>query len=411
MIKFKILSVLLLITFCVIGCQKDQKETVKVEKFEVLDDLFTKYNVVSINNQELLDLSKGKKNEVFTLDLKLEEKPNWVFSVQFYDFYSEDYKAYESDLNGNWIEVQRTNRSDAFHGQSSDLESRALFVMEDNHFTGTVIEGNNEFFIEPLSEFVKGADPNLYVYYDISADITGQSTACGNMDQDETFIKGDESSSTTLRSSGNCKELSIAYVADYELLQKNNGDVDYTRYYVENMLKYGSYRYWGYNNYPLYFKIYGSYVMTNNSNPPTTSTSIGTSLNQFKAWGNDGNIQVRDCNLLYTGREYISPSGFNYYGIAKVSTVCQSDQDGYKAFGLCVSKLSGVSSHVQSKVTAHEVGHTLGCGHTSGTNHDFMAQGKHSSKDMSTITWNALDNYIGANNTCMPSKPCVNFID
>jgi len=382
------------------SCQKDKvsEENVSEQlRFEQLDELFTDYKVVTIAHQAILQHSLAHTEQGFTLDLQMEEKPSWVFTMNYHEFYDPDYKAYESDSNGNWVEVERVGRSDAFHGQSVDKQNRAMFIMEDQLLTGSIYEGDIEYFMEPLNRFVSTASPNQYVYYRTDADIIGNAATCGNSEADFSVIS-DPGNSTALSPRASCRDMSVTYVADYEYRGKFGNNTTSTRNYIENRLRYGSYRYWGYNSYPLYFRLWRSYIKTNTYNRPATSTNSSTFLSQFRAWCRAGNISHGDSNLIYTGRNFGT-----LFGKAYVGTVCKFYNGQRRAYAM-VTKNSGISASVYSKVTGHEVGHMLGCSHQST---GFMKQGNHSNSSMPTATRNELNNYIASNNSCMPYRTCV----
>ena len=394
---FKHLFAFLFILVLVASCSKNQSDLdgLVQREYSELDDLFLSYTVVKVDKDKLLDHSKMMHDQKFELNLELKEKPNWVFNVEFYNFYKDDYKAFETDAEGNWVEVIRTDRSDSYHGLSKDKESRAMFIIEDEIFTANIYEGEQEYFIEPLSRFVKDASPDLYVYYTPEADIAAKSITCGNTDED--FVAEEYNSGNEASSRADCREMSLVYVADYQYRGKFSNNTVNTRNYIENRTRYASYRYWGYNDYPLHFWLFRSYIRTTTSNAPTTSTNSSTALSQWRTWGR-ANVSNGDCNLLFTGRDFGS-----LYGKAYTSTVCKYTSGQRRSFGL-VTKNDGVSSTTYNKVTAHEVGHTLGCSHqTSG----FMKQGNHGSTTMASATETELDNYISSNNGCMPLRSCV----
>ena len=368
------------------------------KKYAELDKLFSSYTVVKVDKDKLLDYSKEMHDDQFVLDLEIAEKPNWVFNVEFHDFFKDEYKSFETDTEGNWVEVIRNDRSDAYHGQSIDLENKGMFIMEDNLFTGNIYEGNEEFFIEPLDRFVKGAAADLYVYYNAEADIEGRYATCGNTEEDFSDIELGPVNTAVDRA--NCREMSMSYVADYQYRGKFSNNTTSTRNYIENRLRYASYRYWAYNDYPLYFWLFRSYIRTTTSNAPTSSTNSSTALSQWRSWAR-ANISNGDSNLLFTGRDFGT-----LFGRAYVGTVCKYTSGGQRrAYGL-VTKNSGISSTTYNKVTAHEVGHNLGCSHQST---GFMKQGNHGNTSMASGTETELDNYIANNNGCMPLRTCVNY--
>jgi len=59
--------------------------------------------------------------------------------------------------------------------------------------------------------------------------------------------------------------------------------------------------------------------------------------------------------MLFTGRNFE-----NLFGIAYTGTVCKFFNGQRRAFGF-VTKNSGISATTYNKVTAHEIGHNLGC--------------------------------------------------
>ena len=381
------------------SCEKEElvyDENLIIGQYTALDKLFSEYTVVEIDNDGILDYSKEKHHEEFVLDLNITEKPNWVFNVNFHDFFGEDYKAFDTDANGNWVEIIRKDRSDAYHGQSNDLEKRAIFIMEDHLFTGNIFERNTEYFIEPLNRFVDNASANLYVYYPTAADIEGEKFRCGNTDSHTTAdIHDTESEYSSSTKAANCRELAITYVADFQYRAKFDDKSSSTRNYAENRIRFASYRYWGYNNYPLYFKLYRSYIRTTTSNPPSTSNEIWGAKDDFRRWASS-NITRGDVNLLFTGRNF-----GGWHGWAHGTTVCKSPAYA----NAVVTKADGVSASRNNTIVAHEIGHTLSCSHEGW---GFMKNGGNSS-GMHPSTRHQLDSYIYWNNWCMPSRSCVSY--
>jgi len=367
MSNFKFLIGFLTLISLISSCEKGSIMS-ESPNSEVLNNLFSEYQIVKIANNELLALSKNRKEEGFILDLKIPQKPSWSFSVQFHNFYDDDYQSYEDDANGNWVEVISSNRSDAFHGLSLDKKSRAMFIMEDNQFSGEIYEGDIQYGLEPLTDFVAGASPKQYVYYRLDADIAGNQLQCDNSNVSQ--IKDDQPG-IDLRDDS-CREMSITYVADYEYYKKFDKNSTDTRAYVE----------------------------TSTSNKPATSSDKSTFLSEWKSWGRDGNIGQADANLLFTGRYFEG-----LYGKAYKRVVCRTYNGLKKAYGV-ITKQSAINGSTYSKVTAHEIGHMLGAEHTST---GFMKTGNHKNRSMPQVTRNELNNYISDNNSCMRNRTCVDY--
>lgn len=395
---FRPLTACLLLALGTFGCQQSDDlnpSGAGTPRFESLDRAFTDYEVVTLAVDELLTQSADNKTGGFVLDLDLPNKPNWVFTVQYHDFYDADYQAFESDANGDWVEVVRTGRSDAFHGQSVDKQSRAMFIMEDEHLSGEIYEGDVQYGLEPLSQYEASAPRDQYVYYRLDADIAAMQADCGNDGAGH-----DDAPANVPLKAAQCRDMSVTYVADYAYYQKFGNNTANTRSFIENRLRYGSYRYWGYNEYPLYFRLYASYVQTNDSNTPATSSDSRTFLSQWRDWGNSGNIGRADENVLFTGKDF-----GGLFGIAYVGQVCRQVSGNNQAFAM-VTKIDRISSAVYSKVTGHEVGHNLGAGHQ---DTGFMKQGNHTNTSMPQATRNDLDAHIGQYNSCMGLRDCVAY--
>lgn len=394
------LILLAIATFFLIGCGKQENNSFE-EAEASLDQQFEEYEIVTVDVANIVTQTSEKYTESFTLNLGIEDKPEWEFQVQYHDFYHKDYKCYETNAQGGWVEVFRKDRSNAYHGLSKNKKHRAMFIVRNHEFTGTIFEDGREMFIEPLSNYVEGSPADQYIYYFVGGDKGAAHHSCGVSEEEiRAYQESVANASGSMGKAVQCRDMSITYVADYQYRGKFSNNTTNTRNYIEDRIKFASYRYWNYNDYPLYFNLYTSYVRTTTSNPPTTSTNSSTALSEFRTWAR-ANISTRDCSLLFTGRDFGT-----LFGKAYVGTVCKYTSSGQKrAFGM-VTKNSGISSGTYNKVTAHEVGHTLGCSHqTSG----FMKQGNHSSTGMAAATEQELDNYISSNNSCMPLRTCVNF--
>ena len=379
-----ILIAMLVSTFFIIGCGKQGKNTIE-ESLPALDAQFEEYEIVTVDVQRIVNQTTRKYDASFTLNLGLAAKPEWVFEDQYHDFYHKDYKTYESNAQGEWVEVSNTDRSDAYHGLSLNGGHKAMFIVRDYEFTGIIIEHGQEIALEPLSIYVEDSPADQYIVYFVEGDKAATRQTCGVTEAEINAYQQSIINHSHGNKAAQCRDMSITYVADYEYRGKFSNNTTSTRNYIEDRIKFGSYRYWNYNDYPLFFNLYNSYVRTSTSNPPTSSTNSSTALSEFRSWARS-NILTRDCSLLYTGRSFGS-----LYGKAYVGTVCKRNSSNQKrAFGL-VTKNSGVSSGTYNKVTAHEVGHTLGCSHQSS---GFMKQGNHSSTTMAAATEDELDDYI-----------------
>lgn len=380
------------------GCSKQEKSNFE-EPLASLDEQFEEYEIVTLDVSSIITQAVGK--ESLTLNLGMEEKPEWVFNVQYHNFYHKDYTLYESNAQGDWVEVSKTDRNDAYHGLSVNKSHRAMFVVRENEFTATIFEDGRELFMEPLSNYIEGSPADQYIYYFVGGDKAAAHHSCGVSEEEiSTYQQSVEGNSNGHAKADQCRDMSITYVADYQYRGKFSNNTTNTRNYIEDRIKFASYRYWNYNDYPLYFNLYNAYIRTTTSNAPTSSTNSSTALSEFRTWAR-ANITTRDCSLLFTGRDFGT-----LFGRAYVGTVCKSTSSGQKrAFGI-VTKNSGISSGTYNKVTAHEVGHTLGCSHqTSG----FMQQGNHNNTGMASGTRSELNTYISSNNSCIPLRTCVNF--
>ncbi|PZD78425.1 M12 family metallo-peptidase [Mesonia sp. K7] len=363
-----------------------------------LDEFLGNYEVVEIDAARILEytLNQGKEN-TFLLDLQMESHPGWIFNVDFIEVYDENYKAYESDESGNWIEVA-PGRSDTYHGDSRDRKANAIFSVNDHYFSGLIFEGTDEYIIDPVSLYVRGASPNSYVIYKSGDDLTERTLFCDNRDFEPTRDIGN----TENRQMANCRELSISYVADYHYyLNRGNSNTTTTRNFINDRVKFASYRYWSYNDYPLYFWLFSSAVRTNTTNQPSSATNTSDALSQFRSWGQAGNMSVGDANILFAGRNFGSA-----FGRAYTSTTCKTSGGKRTAYAIVTNSSSASSSSVWNKVVAHEVGHNLSASHTTT---GFMKQGDHSNSAMASTTVTELNNYIAGNNGCMPLKTCVGW--
>ncbi|MFO0985457.1 MAG: M12 family metallo-peptidase [Planctomycetota bacterium] len=240
-----------------------------------------------------------------------------------------------------------------YHGQVTRGGAAAGRVAGSLH-TGQLqalvrLDDGSMYGIEPLRAFDASASSRDYVVYD-DRDLMPSEWRCGS-DVLEPAVDdgaGGGGAGTGL------KMCDVAFDADFEFYNKNQGSVEATMYDIEYVMAGLELIYE--RDTGITYEV--TTILVRTAEPdPYTSTDPGTLLNQFRSdWQNNHGAIRRDIAHLMTGKNLDG----SVIGIAYVGVVC-----GSYGYGLSQSRFSG-NYNYRVGLTAHEIGHNWNASHCDG---------------------------------------------
>lgn len=226
---------------------------------------------------------------------------------------------------------------------------------------GSLIEGQlkvlidldfiGEFGIQPLSDFIPGADPKLHVMYNVLDGIWDPNWSCGTDGIFHGFGDPQDPNDPGVDPAAD-KTAETAFDTDYEYFTRRGSNIQACVDDIENIMVGVDVIYQ--RDVAICHKI-NQIVVRDNANDPYSGTDAESILSQFQNhWNaNYGNVQ-RDMAHMMAGR---STDG-GIIGIAYLAVVCSRSSAYAVSWTLFTSNLS-----YRVALTAHEKGHNWGAGH------------------------------------------------
>jgi len=217
------------------------------------------------------------------------------------------------------------------------------FTVDDNEFSGIIIDDKNYVIIEPVRKFIPATSKDLYLCYKnkdiVRSDLINSDSIC------DWIIVND----STLKSKGSLKAdlctyyLEIATDADFEFYQDMGSDVISTYTYIFSILNIieGVYE----STFDLRFVVTFQNVWNTSSDPYTSTVALDLLREFRREWYLNRTGVNRDLAHLFTGRTLDSNEcGAGYIGLGLDNN-----------YGYALSKFRTE----MFETTAHEIGHNI----------------------------------------------------
>ncbi len=260
-------------------------------------------------------------------------------------------------------------------------------------------DGAAETFVEPLTQYLPGADPSLYISY-TPAGLKPVPAVCGG----GVPVPGGSGSHTQsggAPEAGGCFTTELAIVCDYSLFQKY-GSVNGVLHRTINITNLTKTDYKISNGLTddVDFKIVEHYVPTcDTCNPWTPTTNINQNLVNLRTiapsllvntydlaqvWFNSPSFTSGTVGLAYTG--VVCNAGFRYNAILD--------------FSASLANMRNLNSH--------EIGHNFNYGHDTAGSPTIMAPTVNGSSIWSSASVTAIGNYIASSSAnCLSTCPAT----
>ncbi|MBK9461293.1 MAG: hypothetical protein IPN94_18140 [Sphingobacteriales bacterium] len=261
----------------------------------------------------------------------------------------------------------------------------AQLTLDETVFYATFVDKNQtEWTVQPLSDFVIGANNNQLIMYRADAVRTNKANSCGANSSflDQTHLP--QNPLNRPNSTSCIEEAQLALATDYALLQRIGTPQRIAKYLLAVV-----------NNYQAIYAAVGIHFTVSEllvSNCPTcdtwgAATNSSTLLNNFKDWGNGTNsgfMQPYNVAQLWSGSDFDG----QVVGLGAIASVCKNTR-------YSVVQETGNTFLQMRMLSAHELGHNFGALHDpSSTNFIMRPTITGSATAFSAASINSITHYI-----------------
>lgn len=398
-VKLTTLSLLAILAISVFVTSCEQEDSVIPNMNEMaypeLDERFKAYEIVDINNEDILKSIENQGEGEIKLDMRDDLSPatlpDWSFNMSRLNIQAEDFKLNLIGEGGKITEV-KTPKTYVMEGSLNNNTGEVFMMINETNLHAEITENGNTYRLEPLSDIILAAQPNEYIKYNIADIINNEKRTCSF---DETSINAQETEEVEQaleERAGNCLKVEISAMGDFDLYAYKFGyNYNNARNWMQWRLVNAGRMYHSNNGYPLNFIIktinintWNGYIAGNYN--PTNFLYEWQNFVNSNSW-----FQRGDANILFTGKDIGGWVG----GAAWLGTICTWSS-------VCFVEHSWNSAWADV-ATAHEIGHILGANHAPG---GFMNAYGNVQTWMHSQTWNDLNNWVWGHSWCLGQWGC-----
>lgn len=316
-----------------------------------LDRTFSNYEVFQVDISTMVANRETKGG--MHLALQLGNAHHW--KVQFHPapLFKPGFKY--KVLTERGITYQAPPQNAIFKGRFTAQEAGMVRMsIHESYIRGVLKSQEAEYYIEPLSVFLKGANPAHYVVYQASDVLTDPELHCGMSEAREHAPKKETPTDSPTRMMDPCvKEVELALAGAFDMVTKF-GSVNAVQNHILDITNIMEGLYTPFNiDYVIVDMVIPA---SSGADPWSASAFMDILLPDFATWGNAaGNFATHDIGQLWVARNVFRGSEdepeFGLIGRADgLGVVCTGDR-----YNVCEDFDPALSC--LSSLSAHEIGH------------------------------------------------------
>ena len=285
-----------------------------------------------------------------------------------HDLRAKDYRAQAIGADGSPRELPRAPVSTYIGRVKGMAQAQARLTITNDIVQGAIITETGRYFLQPARSLSKTAQADEFVFYN-DEDVTRQPLSCGvtlaqqvaaEADRKKAVVNDELTSSATIATQLTAlvpqKVVRLATDADAEYVTASGGPAQANNQILGIMNQVdGIYQF----ELGITFQIVFQNAWTDAATDPYSSTVGAIRLSQFaEYWKANFRGVPRDAAHLWTGTQ------LDVLGISTLASICRLPADG---FALSTRVQDNPSNPITSStigLTAHEIGHNLGAGHS-----------------------------------------------
>lgn len=356
------------------------------------------YHAYSNFSFDELAISQFISDENGSANFNLYFNENLDFEIYLFErkVTAPNYSLRTNGRDGNLQKTLHQNKIKTYYGYlPNKLHSEVALTIADGFFYGFINDGEEIYFIQPESDYIKNSSKHLL--YNVKDAKDPEHVSCGVTGSHH--IKKEQENNASQSEALICKKVPYAIANDFSMFSKYGSVAN-----VENrnigIVNNVNVNYTGSFNDDLELEIVEQVVIsTSGGDPWTSSTNSDLLLDDFTAWGPTGFSATHADASLWTDRDFDGTT----IGLAWVGSVCTSNR---------YNILEDFNSNAQliRVLTAHEIGHNFDADHDAAGSNFIMAPSVGNVTQWSTASINAVNSYV-AGVSCLPScgPPVADF--
>lgn len=333
------------------SCQHDpifSEPSITEEKTDLFN-VFTEYQIVSVDLENIYDQLHANEGVATRIDLGVEGHTDFVFELE----------PMANDIRETVIvDGEKVNDLPPLYsmvGRTLSGEEYVTLTIAPDYMIVLISDGENNRYLEHLYPYEAGADRNQFIYYEAS-NVIEHGDRCGmdvSLDNDSAEeINGDIGFDLSFASRATCEKPSVLIGATPSFYNIH-GTVSATRAAAAGHINNGARRFWSNSCCSFYYDPYYSTSLVWTNWPYIDQSNASTLKGRWKdvvnAWYYSSR---RDLNVLFSGLNFDGST----IGLAASKSACKSEWNAYAV----VEARSGNSNDKIVWTTAHEMGHLMG---------------------------------------------------